>query len=52
MLKTRTTYNNPLLLNDLGCSSLEVSTPHLNGVVRFEDDTNRTSGKIDSEHAK
>ena len=33
-------------------TALEVSTPHLNDVVRFEDDTNRESGKIDSEHAK
>ena len=31
-------------------TALEVSTPHLNDVVRFEDDTNRESGKIDSEH--
>ena len=33
-------------------TALEVSTPHLNDVVRYEDDTNRTSGKIDSEHGK
>ena len=33
-------------------TALEVSTPHLNDVVRYEDDTNRESGKIDSEHAK
>ena len=33
-------------------TALEVSTPHLKDVVRFEDDTNRESGKIDSEHAK
>ena len=33
-------------------TALEVSTPHLNDVVRFEDDTNRESGKIDSEHVK
>ena len=31
-------------------TALEVSTPHLNDVVRYEDDTNRASGKIDSEH--
>lgn len=31
-------------------TALEVSTPHLNDVVRFEDDTNRTSGKIEREH--
>ena len=31
-------------------TALEVSTPHLNDVVRFEDDTNRTSGKIEKEH--
>ena len=31
-------------------TALEVSTPHLNDVVRFEDDTNRTSGKIEGEH--
>ena len=33
-------------------TALEVSTPHLNDVVRYEDDTNRESGKIASEHAK
>jgi mannose-6-phosphate isomerase-like protein (cupin superfamily) len=33
-------------------TALEVSTPHLNDVVRFEDDTNRTSGKIENEHKK
>ena len=33
-------------------TALEVSTPHLNDVVRFEDDTNRTSGKIETEHGK
>ena len=33
-------------------TALEVSTPHLNDVVRYQDDTNRQSGKIDSEHAK
>ena len=32
-------------------TALEVSTPHLNDVIRFEDDTNRESGKIDAEHA-
>jgi len=31
-------------------TALEVSTPHLNDVVRYEDDTNRTSGKIEHEH--
>ena len=31
-------------------TALEVSTPHLNDVVRYEDDTNRYSGKIESEH--
>jgi len=31
-------------------TSLEVSTPHLDDVVRFEDDSSRPSGKIDSEH--
>ena len=31
-------------------TALEVSTPHLNDVVRFEDDTNRISGKIEGEH--
>jgi mannose-6-phosphate isomerase-like protein (cupin superfamily) len=30
--------------------ALEVSTPHLNDVVRFEDDNNRESGKIKKEH--
>ena len=33
-------------------TALEVSTPHLNDVVRYEDDTNRKSGKIKSEHEK
>lgn len=28
----------------------EVSTPHVEDVIRLEDDTNRPSGKIDSEH--
>lgn len=31
-------------------TALEVSTPHLNDVIRFEDDTNRVDGKIDHEH--
>ena len=31
-------------------TALEVSTPHLDDVVRFHDDANRPSGKIDSEH--
>ena len=31
-------------------TALEVSTPHLNDVIRFQDDTNRVSGKIDKEH--
>ena len=31
-------------------TALEVSTPHLNDVVRYEDDTNRISGKILDEH--
>ena len=31
-------------------TALEVSTPHLDDVVRFEDDSDRQSGKIDSEH--
>jgi len=29
---------------------IEVSTPHLNDVIRYEDDTNRSSGKIVQEH--
>ena len=33
-------------------TALEVSTPHLNDVVRFQDDTNRRSGKIENEHNK
>tara|TARA_B100000963_G_C22639539_1_gene679653 strand:+ start:912 stop:1385 length:474 start_codon:yes stop_codon:yes gene_type:complete len=33
-------------------TALEVSTPHLNDVVRYQDDTNRQSGKIESEHGK
>jgi mannose-6-phosphate isomerase-like protein (cupin superfamily) len=31
-------------------TSLEVSTTHLNDVVRFQDDNNRESGKINKEH--
>tara|TARA_R110000851_G_scaffold161565_2_gene305265 strand:- start:4158 stop:4625 length:468 start_codon:yes stop_codon:yes gene_type:complete len=31
-------------------TALEVSTPHLDDVVRFQDDTARPSGKINSEH--
>ena len=31
-------------------TALEVSTPHLNDVIRYEDDTNRESGKIETEH--
>ena len=31
-------------------TSLEVSTPHLDDVIRFNDDTNRPSGKINTEH--
>lgn len=31
--------------------ALEVSTPHLNDVIRLEDDTNRKNGKIREEHA-
>jgi len=30
--------------------SLEVSSPHLNDVIRYEDDNNRPSGKIEAEH--
>ena len=30
--------------------SLEVSTTHLNDVIRYEDDSNRISGKIKEEH--
>ncbi len=33
-------------------TALEVSTPHLDDVIRFQDDTNRTSGKINEEHSK
>ena len=32
-------------------TALEVSTPHLDDVTRFQDDTNRDSGKIDDEHS-
>ena len=31
-------------------SLFEVSTPHLDDVVRLQDDANRSSGRIDSEH--
>ena len=31
-------------------TALECSTAHLNDCLRFEDDSNRKSGKIDSEH--
>lgn len=31
-------------------TALEVSTPHLDDVVRYQDDTNRQSGKILNEH--
>ena len=31
-------------------TALEVSTPHLDDVVRFHDDSDRPSGKINSEH--
>jgi len=31
-------------------TALEVSTPHLDDVVRFQDDSGRQDGKIDSEH--
>jgi len=31
-------------------TSLEVSTPHLDDVIRFMDDNNRPSGKLDNEH--
>ena len=31
-------------------TALEVSTPHLDDVVRFQDDSNRGSGKIKTEH--
>lgn len=31
-------------------TALEVSTPHLDDVVRFQDDTNRPDGKIETEH--
>lgn len=32
-------------------TSVEVSSPHLDDVIRFKDDTNRGSGKIDEEHS-
>lgn len=31
-------------------TALEVSTPHLDDVIRFKDDTKRKSGKIEEEH--
>jgi len=31
-------------------TAVEVSTPHLDDVQRFQDDTNRDDGKIESEH--
>ncbi len=31
-------------------TAVEVSTPHLDDVIRYQDDSNRSSGKIDSEH--
>lgn len=31
-------------------TALEVSTPHLDDVIRYEDDTNRQDGKITKEH--
>ena len=31
-------------------TALEVSTPHLDDVIRYQDDSARTSGKIESEH--
>ena len=31
-------------------TAVEVSTPHLDDVQRFQDDTNRDNGKIESEH--
>lgn len=31
-------------------TALEVSTPHLDDVVRFQDDAGRKSGKIENEH--
>ena len=31
-------------------TAVEVSTPHLNDVIRYQDDTSRKSGKIDDEH--
>jgi len=32
-------------------TALEVSTPHLDDVVRFQDDSDRPSGKINKEHS-
>lgn len=32
--------------------AVEVSTAHLNDCIRFQDDANRPSGKIDDEHKK
>lgn len=31
-------------------TAVEVSTPHLDDVKRYEDDTNRPDGKIEEEH--
>jgi quercetin dioxygenase-like cupin family protein len=31
-------------------TAIEVSTPHLNDVIRYQDDSNRESGKINKEH--
>ena len=31
-------------------TAIEVSTPHLDDVVRYEDDSNRPDGKIEDEH--
>lgn len=31
--------------------AIEISTPELDDVIRWEDDSNRSSGKIDSEHS-
>jgi mannose-6-phosphate isomerase-like protein (cupin superfamily) len=33
-------------------TSIEVSTPELDDVIRWQDDTDRGQGRIDSEHAK
>ena len=32
-------------------TAMEVSTPHLDDVIRFEDDMKRKSGKIKEEHS-